>query len=403
MNTSSKKELSFRLGFLLVIGILCLSGTSFCQTYKILFPLEKAVNGYFTISNVPDGNYLVKLKAGSLEQPGSTIIRGESRRLLHEAIETRKGEFKEVVFTINKRNIKINDSTSVRIKEREKKKLNWDNDLTFEFSGSNPQIAEMEVQYTPNITTIFLCGNSTVTDQDNEPWASWGQMIPCFFDENICIANYAESGESANSFIAAGRFDKILTQLKPGDYVFIEFGHNDQKQKGADKGPYLNFYNELRFMIEKVRKNGAFPVFVTPTQRRSFNNEGKIVETHGEYPNAMRQLAKEENILLIDLHVSTRILYETLGIDNSKRAFVHYPANTFPNQPNALEDNTHFNPYGAYQIAKCVVEGIRQLNLPITKYVRNTYIPYNPAHPDDPDKFTWYPSPYFEVIKPDGN
>jgi lysophospholipase L1-like esterase len=403
MTNLSCKAAYFKLKFFLAIVLFFFTGICSGQTYKVHFPLEKLVNGYFTIHNIPDGNYLVKLKAGSMEQPGNTIIRGESRRLLYEAIETRKGEFKEISFTVNKRNTRINDSIFVLIKEREKKKLNWDNDLTFEFSGKNPQVAEIEIHYVSDVTTVFLCGNSTVTDQDNEPWASWGQMIPCFFNENTCFANYAESGESVSSFIASKRFAKILARIKPGDYVFIEFGHNDQKQKGDGMGPYLNFYKNLRFMLNEVRGKGAFPVLVTPTQRRSFNSEEKIIETHGEYPDAMRHLATEENVPLLDLHLSTRILYEKLGIENSRRAFVHYPANTFPNQPKALEDNTHFNPYGAYQIAKCVVEGIKQLKLPIAKYIRNTYIPYDPSHPDNPEKFIWYPSPFFEVEKPDGN
>ena len=85
-------------------------------------------------------------------------------------------------------------------------------------------------------TTLFLCGNSTVVDQDNEPWASWGQMIPRFFGDRVSVANYAESGESSNTFISARRFEKILTQMKRGDYIIIEFGHNDQKQTGEGKG-----------------------------------------------------------------------------------------------------------------------------------------------------------------------
>jgi lysophospholipase L1-like esterase len=376
---------------------------AFGQTYKEKEPLKKAVNGYYTIRDVPDGNYIVRIKSGSRKQAGSTVIRGESRRLFFEALETRKGEFVEVVFTINKRNTKINDSTFVTIKEREKKKLNWDNDLTFEFSGSNPQVASIEVSPANEATTVFLCGNSTVVDQDDEPWASWGQMIPRFFSEQVCFANYAESGESASSFLAARRFGKIMSLVKPGDYVFIEFGHNDQKQTGEGKGPYLNFYQHLNYMVDQTREKGAFPVLVTPTQRRNFNSQGKINETHGEYPNAMKLVAREKNVPLLDLHQATRVLYETLGVENSRRAFVHYAANTFPNQPKALEDNTHFNPYGAYEIAKCVIEGMKELNLPLIKYLRSDYITFDPAQPDDPDRFIWFPSRNFENVKPDGN
>lgn len=382
--------------------ILSLSISVFSQNYQFNKPLESTVNGFFTIKDVPDGNYRVKLLVGSTVDKGHTVIRGESRRLFFNPIVTKRGELKEVIFTINKRNTLISEGEHVRIKEREKNKLNWDNNLTFEFVGDNPQVANIEITPVDSVITIFLCGNSTVVDQDNEPWASWGQIIPSFFNDNISIANYAESGESANTFIAAGRFKKILSVIKPGDYVFIEFGHNDQKQKGKDKGPYLHYYNSLKQMVTDTRDRGAFAVLVTPTQRRSFNDQGKITDTHGEYPDAMRKLSVDMNVPLIDLHSKTRTLYEALGVENSKNAFVHYPANTFTNQTKALEDNTHFNPYGATQVSKCIIEGIIELNLPIVKNLRNIKS-WSPSKPDNFKKFKWYPSAFVEIEKPDGN
>lgn len=104
---------------------------------------------------------------------------------------------------------------------------------------------------------VYLCGNSTVVDQDNEPWASWGQMI-AVFDDRLCFANYAESGESANSFISAGRLKKIMTQIKPGDYVLVEFGHNDQKQKGEGKGAYLSYWKSLTGFIDQAREKRPY-------------------------------------------------------------------------------------------------------------------------------------------------
>lgn len=373
------------------------------QTYKFDMTREKTAHGFFSIPNVPDGNYRVKVTLGSATEKGSTTVRGESRRLFFENIPTRKGQFIEKTFTINKRNTRISDTENVRIKKREEKKFNWDNHLTFEFNGDHPQVAALEVTRVDDVPTIFLCGNSTVVDQDKEPWASWGQMIPRFFTEEVCFANYAESGESANTFIAAKRLKKIMTQIKPGDYVFVEFGHNDQKQKGPDKGPYKSFTKSLREFITEARAHGAHPVFVTPTQRRSFNEAGKIEDTHGEYPNAMRALAKEENVPVIELNEMTRVFYEAMGPEESKKAFVHYPANTYPDQPKPLADNTHFNPYGAYEIAKCVIEGMKANRLPIVKYLRSDYKPFNPAKPDKLKHFHWNPSAFSEIEKPDGN
>ena len=253
------------------------------------------------------------------------------------------------------------------------------------------------------VTTLYLCGNSTVVDQDYEPWASWGQMIPRWLDDRVAVANYAESGETVSTFIGAKRFQKILTLLRKGDYVFIEFGHNDQKQKFAGAGAYYNFATGLKQMADEVRQRGATPVFVTPTQRRSFDDEGHIRETHADYPDAMRWVAQREGVQVIELHDATRTFYEQMGVEESKRAFVHYPANTYPNQPKELADNTHFNPYGAYEIAKMVIEGMRRLELPVVQHLRDDYVPYSPLRPDPVESFHWTDSPFYESLKPDGN
>ena len=263
--------------------------------------------------------------------------------------------------------------------------MNWDDKLTLEFNGDAPQLSELIIEKVNNVPTVFLCGNSTVVDQDNEPWASWGQMIPRFFNDSICFANYAESGESANTFIGAGRLKKALTQMKPGDYIFMEFGHNDQKQKGPGKGAYYSFMTSLKTFIDEARARGAYPVLVTPTQRRSFDENGKIRDTHEDYPEAMRWLAAKENVPLIDLNEMTRTLYEAMGVEPSKKAFVHYPAGTYPGQNRVLADNTHFNPYGAYQISKCIIEGIKKAGLPIANYLRSDYSGYSILPPADFD------------------
>lgn len=364
-------------------------------------PQEKAP--FFFSVNVPDGNYLVTVTLGSSRHAGITTVRGESRRLFLENIPTRKGEFVTCQFTINKRNTRISDKEQVKIKPREKQKLNWDDKLTFEFNGDAPCLASLKIERVDRVLTVFLAGNSTVVDQDHEPWASWGQMIPRFFDQRVCFANYAESGERADTFINAGRLKKALSQMKEGDYMFIEFGHNDQKLKGPGKGAYYFFATQLKTFVDEVRLRGGIPVFVTPTQRRSFDAEGKIVETHEDYPDAMRWVAEREKVPVIELHDMTRTLYETLGTEDSKKAFVHYPAGTYPGQEKALEDNTHFNPYGAYQIAKCVIEGMKEIKLPLLQYLRKDYKPYSPSQPDAFSSFRWNDSPFFEVAKPDGN
>lgn len=366
-------------------------------------PEGKSTTPFFFSVAVPDGNYHVTAIIGNKTRVGETSVRGESRRLFFENLKTKKGEQKECTFTINKRNPHITDTEDVKIKPRERFKLNWDDKLTLEFNGNAPTLSELIIEQVNDVPTVFLCGNSTVVDQDNEPWASWGQMIPRFFSDSICFANYAESGESANTFIGAGRLKKALSQMKAGDYVFMEFGHNDQKQKGPGKGAYYSFMTSLKTFIDEARARGANPVLVTPTQRRSFDENGKIKDTHENYPEAMRWLAAKENVPLIDLNEMTRTLYEAMGADESKHAFVHYPAGTYPGQDRALADNTHFNPYGAYEISKCIIEGIKKAGLPIVKFLRSDYKGFNPAQPDARDTFKWNDSPFTEIEKPDGN
>lgn len=357
---------------------------------------------YYLSTQVPDGNYRITVVLGSKRHAGNTTVRGESRRLFLENVVTKKKETRTLTFTLNKRNTHINSKEDVRIKTRERTKLNWDDELTLEVTGDYSTVQRISIEPDTTATTVFLCGNSTVVDQDEEPWASWGQMITRWMDPGVSIANYAESGETASSFIAAGRLKKALTQMKAGDYIIMEFGHNDQKQKTPGSGAYYNFATALKTFVDEARNRGAHPIFVTPTQRRSFRN-GRIQDTHGEYPDAMRWVAEREGVPVIDLHSITRTLYEAMGEEASKRAFVHYPAHTYPGQTTALADNTHFNPYGAYQIAKCVIEGLRTAAPELYSHIRPEYKTYNPAQPDNVEDFRWVDSEKVDIVKPDGN
>lgn len=354
---------------------------------------------------VPDGNYKVTVVLGSKKKAGNTVVRAENRRLMVDEVATKKGQFKTVEFVVNKRTPEIEKGKRVKVKDREKNYNTWDNAINLEFTGAAPAVKEVKIERDTTATTIFLCGNSTVVDQPYEPWASWGQMIPRWFGPEVAISNNAESGLTAGSFLGSYRLDKILTMMKKGDYVICEFGHNDQKEKMAGAGAWYNFSYNLKVFIDKVRAKGGNIIFVTPTQRRRFDDatHSKILETHGDYPDAMRAVAKREGVPVIELHDMTRTFFETLGYENSKKALVHYPANTFPGQDKPLADNTHFNPYGAYEIAKMVVMGMKQLHLPIVKYLRSDWKDFNPAQPDDYNKFVWYNSVQQDVTKPDGN
>lgn len=394
--------------YLLMASWLLMSLPISAQTIQL--DLSKAQNvksnAPFTRNiEVPDGNYKVTVVLGSKKKAGKTVVRAENRRLMVDEVATKKGQFKTVEFVVNKRTPEIEKGKRVKVKDREKNYNTWDNAINLEFTGAAPAVKEVKIERDTTATTIFLCGNSTVVDQPYEPWASWGQMIPRWFGPEVAISNNAESGLTAGSFLGSYRLDKILTMMKKGDYVICEFGHNDQKEKMAGAGAWYNFSYNLKVFIDKVRAKGGNIIFVTPTQRRRFDDatHSKILETHGDYPDAMRAVAKREGVPVIELHDMTRTFFETLGYENSKKALVHYPANTFPGQDKPLADNTHFNPYGAYEIAKMVVMGMKQLHLPIVKYLRSDWKDFNPAQPDDYNKFVWYNSVQQDVTKPDGN
>lgn len=362
----------------------------------------KEQDPFFFSVRLPEGNYRVTVVLGDRHCGTHTTIRSESRRLMLANMETKTGDTVTHSFVVNTRNTNITTERSVRLKPREIGKLNWDEKLTLEINGRRPGLLEMVIEKA-EVPTIFLAGNSTVTDQDNEPWCGWGQIFPLFLNDRIAVANYAESGEAGNSFISAGRFAKILTKMKKGDWLFIEFGHNDQKQTGPGKGPYDSYTESLKQLIRGTREKGGIPVLVTPMHRRQFDKNNRIINTLGDFPDAMRELAKQEQVDLIDLNAMSQTLYEAWGPEQSKRAFVHYPAGTFPGQTEALADNTHFNAYGGDQLARCIIKGIIDNNLPISVFIHEGYISFDPAHPDDPENFFVSLTPFYSIIKPEGN
>lgn len=358
---------------------------------------------YFSAA-VPEGNYTVTFTLGSSSDSAFTTVKAESRRLLLENVATRPGGFVTKTFTINVRRPEIAGGTRVGLKPRELNKLDWDNKLSFEFNGPAPAVRAITITKTVNATTVFLAGNSTVVDQDDEPWASWGQMFPRFFKPGVAIANHAESGLTLGSFLGSRRLQKVLSVMKKGDYLFIEFGHNDQKEKGPNDGAFKSYTERLKLFVSEARAKGGIPVIVTSTSRRMFDSSThRTVNTLGDFPAAARKVAQEEHVALIDLNAMTTTLYDALGVEPSKKAFVHYPANTWPGQDKALADNTHFNAYGAYELAKCIVEGVKLNKLGISRFLLNDTPAFNPASPDDVEQWHLPASPKSDLIKPDGN
>jgi lysophospholipase L1-like esterase len=301
-----------------------------------------------------------------------------------EKLVTEKGKSETRAFTVNVRSPKISRGGEVKLKDREKKDewWAWDDKLTLEFNGSKPCVCAIEIARA-DVPTVYVLGDSTVCDQPREPFASWGQMLPRFFTPGVAIANHAESGESLRSSLGAHRLDKVLETMRTGDYLLIQYGHNDMKAVTAEA-----YKADLKRFVSEARKKGGTVVLITPVNRRTFQG-GTLTNSLKDFPDAVRALAREETVALIDLHAMSKTLYESLGPEKSGALF-------------KAGDGTHHNNYGAYELAKCVVEGIRQNKLDLVKFLAADGKPFDPAHPDPIEAFAVPASPLRTTVTPEG-
>jgi lysophospholipase L1-like esterase len=321
---------------------------------------------------VPEGNFRVTLR---LDRESRVPLYAEARRRMGSSGS----------FIVNVRTPRLGDlppnatgGTEVRLKPREVGSFEWDDKLTLEVGPGGARFQRIQVEPV-DVPTLYLAGDSTVTDQPDAPNASWGQRLPAMFSADMAVANHAESGETLKSFVTEQRLDKLLSRLHAGDWVMIQFGHNDQKvqwpQTYADAATTYRAW--LRVYLAEIRGRRATPVLVTPPERRNFDAAGHVVASLGDYPDAMRAVAREERVALIDLNAMSVRFYEALGPQSAARAFA-----------DDGRDRTHFNEYGAEQLARCVVEGLRAAEPALTAGLESHLLPglprFDPAHPELP-------------------
>ncbi len=238
---------------------------------------------FFFSVPVPEGNYRITVVLGG-PHASVTTVRAEGRRLMLEKIATQPDASVSLSFDTNVRYPEIQGQPAgtpvaqVKLKPRELGILNWDHKLTLEFNGDHPSVRSIDIEPIPNEPVLYLAGDSTVVDQYYEPWAAWGQMLPRFFLPGIVIANHAESGETTKSFVGEHRLAKIMTTMKPGDYLFIQFAHNDMKPGAVSLDDYKKLLIDY---IAQTRAKGATPVLVTSMNRRTFDDAGKITNSFG--------------------------------------------------------------------------------------------------------------------------
>ena len=217
---------------------------------------------------------------------------------------------------------------------------------------------------------VHLAGDSTMADKPTEPpnpEHGWGQLLPKFFKDPSMIVNHAANGRSTRSFITEGRWQKVVDELRPGDWVIIQFAHNDEKIFPNARG---EFQDNLRRFVADVRAKQATPILATPCARRSFDGNGKLVDTHADYPEAVRAVAAAAGVPLLEMNRLTMDLEQGHGAEGSKRLHLWIGAGVYQRQPVGYSDDTHYSAYGAERVAGLAVQEIIRLRLPLADWLR---------------------------------
>jgi len=339
---------------------------------------------------VPEGNYRVTVTLGDAQGASIATVKAETRRLMLERIRTVPGEFAARSFLVNVRTPQMPPGNPLKLNSREWNAqtgnavtATWDDKLTLQFSDERPCLCAVEIEKANDAITVFLIGDSTVTDQAAEPYDSWGQMLPRWFRPPVVVANHAESGETLQAFRSQHRWDKVMLVLQPGDYVFLQFGHNDLNKKGHDGiwprddtlGDWVNTYAEantdyqwlLAAYAVEVKRRGGIPVIVSPMTKIDIRTGELNTAGLGDYPAAAVAAAKLAGCACIDLNAMGVALVRALGPQRAPKAYV---------------DGLHSNAYGAYLFARCVTAGIRQAGLDLAQYLVDDAGTFDPAHPE---------------------
>lgn len=220
---------------------------------------------------------------------------------------------------------------------------------------------------------VFIAGDSTAANKEVKayPETGWGMPFAYFFDSTVTVDNRAKNGRSTRTFISEGLWQKLIDDVQEGDYVLIQFGHNDESKEKTDRYTTPDEYkiNLARFITE-TRNKKANPVLLTPVSRRQFDSTGHVRETHKVYSALVREVAKQYNVPFIDLDEKSRELFQKFGPENSKLLFMQLQPGEHPNYPDGRNDNTHFNELGARKIAQLVLAGTKELKLELAKRIR---------------------------------
>lgn len=340
-------------------------------------PLRERPTGCRFDVRLPPGNYRVTVGLRGAGQDATVTIMAELRRLMVQALAVPAGGRASATFVVNVRDARLDGADGVALNQRERtsEAIAWDDRLTLRFVGAEPRVETIAIAAAA-VPTVFIAGDSTVCDQGHDPYASWGQMLPRFFGDGVAIANHAESGCSVASFLAQRRMQKILALMRPGDHLLLQFGHNDMKDARPDA--LATFAANLTRIIAQVRERGGRTTLITPVERYRFDH-GRSLDSLGGYPDAMKQVAQATGTALIDLHATSRVLYEALGPEAAVALFK-------PGGAGRDFDHTHHSSFGAYELARCIVQDLRDRGHPLAALLASDATLFDPAHPERPDQ-----------------
>lgn len=223
--------------------------------------------------------------------------------------------------------------------------------------------------------TLFLIGDSTMANKENpdkNPEHGWGQMLPLLMTSGIEIQNHATNGRSSKSFRTEGRWDKVMKQLKKGDFVIIQFGHNDQKINDSARftNPYTQYRANLERYVNETRAKGAYPILMTSIVRRNFNENGVLVDTHKEYPLVVRMVANDLKVPMVDLQLLTEQMEISYGPESSKKLHLHYKKGEVDYYPEGKDDDTHLSKLGAESIAKRATVSLKNMKTGLENFIK---------------------------------
>jgi lysophospholipase L1-like esterase len=338
---------------------------------------------------LPEGNYKITVVLGDASGESVTTVKSETRRLMLESIATKKGKLETRTFFVNIRNNSMSPGNQLKLDSREWDSqtnhaitATWDNKLTLQFNDERPCLCSLEIEPVDNAITVLLIGDSTVTDQQGDGSGSWGQSLPRWFNAPVVIANHAESGQTLKAFRFQRRWEKVMSIIKPGDYVFMQFGHNDSKKTGHDgmwpaedkAGDWAITHSDantdykwgLAINAAEIKRRGGIPVIVSPITRIDMKTGDAKPESSGDYPKAAKEAAELAGCTFIDLSSMSVEVLKALG---NKNAILAY------------NDGTHTTTYGGYIYSRCIVEGIKKANLGLARYLTSDAGSFEPSLP----------------------